>query len=470
MDRLTDDLETLRKRILAVDRQIFALAAQRLHLVAQVGDRKKQQGLPVVNFQVEAEVLRRAMARGAALHLPVDFINKLSNLLIQAAIVAQEGPPSDRGAYLDEVAEQVAALEATGEAVIKLHEDEYDFPAPPRGTAAASIDRRGISRKDAGSSPGLLDLRQALAATESQRHHRTISAEQLVITPGGQFAVFAAFLALVSPGDRVLLPEPAGPLYDACARLVGGRVDVIPTRLEDAWRVSMAALEEALAVKPRLLVLSSPHNPTGITLTDAELEAFSHLAAARDAVVLSDERLSAYMSTPPTSVLDTTASQYLYVNQLPATPSLGGWRLGYAVSDSVTTARMTRLLQLAGVGVPEAIQQAAVKALDGGHGAVTAGSTLLTEHIDLACTELGKHPRLSFTRPNGGMFMFPRVDLEGFDSHVFAKTLLTTQRVAVAPGAAFGAYPAHFRVSLATTKRDLKEGMKRIGGLLEAWQ
>ncbi len=466
---MTDDLETLRKRILAVDRQIFALAAQRLHLVAQVGDHKKQQGLPVVNFQVEAEVLRRAMTRGAALHLPTDFVSKLSNLLIQEAVVAQEGSPPDRRAYLNEVAEQVAALEATGVPVIKLHEDECGIPIPPRGPAVASTSYHRLPRKNIGSPPGLLDLRRAIAAAESQRHHRAIAAEQVVITPGGQFAVFAAFLALISLGDRVLLPAPAGPMYDACARLAGGRVDVLSTRLEDAWRVSLQTLEEALAVKPRLLVLSTPHNPTGITLTDTELEAISHLATAHDAVLLSDERLSAYTSTPTASILDTAASQFLYVNQLPATHSLRGWRIGYMVSDDATTARVTRLLQLAGVGVPAAVQHAAVKTLDGSHGAVTAGLTPLEARIDLACAELGNHPRLSFTRPHGGLFMFPRVNLEGFTSRAFAKTLLATQRVAVAPGEAFGEYPTHFRVSLTATKRDLKEGVKRIGGLLEAW-
>ena len=467
---MTDNLEALRKRILAVDRQIFALAAQRLHLVTQVGDHKKRQGLPVVNFQVEAEVLRRAKARGAALRLPTDFVSKLSNLLIQEAIVTQEGSPPDRGAYLDEVAEQVAALEATGKIVIKLHEDECDLPIPPRGTAAASTRRRETPHEDAGSTPSLLDLRRAIAAAESQRHHRTIAAEQVVITPGGQFAVFAAFLALISPGDRVLLPEPAEPLYDACARLVGGRVDVISTRLEDAWRVSPIALEEALAVKPRLLVLSTPHNPTGITLTDSELETYSHLATAHDVVVLSDERLSIYTSTLTASILDTAASQFLYVNQLPTTHALQGWRIGYAVSDVATTARMTRLLQLAGVGVPEAVQHAAVKAMNWSQGAAAPGLTPLEARIDLACAELGHHLRLSFTRPHGGLFMFPRVNLEDFNSRNFTKTLLETQRVAVAPGEAFGGYPSHFRVSLAVTKRDLKEGVKRIGGLLEAWQ
>jgi aspartate/methionine/tyrosine aminotransferase len=152
-----------------------------------------------------------------------------------------------------------------------------------------------------------------------------------------------------------------------------------------------------------------------------------------------------------------------------ATYGLTGWRIGYAVSDRATTARMTRLLQLSGTSVPSAIHQAAVNALPGNPEAANARSTKLGDRINLAWNELINHP-LSFIRPEGGMYLFPRVNLEGFDSRAYTRTLLATKRVAATPGEAFGSYPDHFWLSLNTTTRDLTEGVKRIGTMGEAWR
>jgi aspartate/methionine/tyrosine aminotransferase len=152
-----------------------------------------------------------------------------------------------------------------------------------------------------------------------------------------------------------------------------------------------------------------------------------------------------------------------------ATYGLTGWRIGYAVSDRATTARMTRLLQLSGTSVPSATQQAAVNDLPGNHVAANARSTKWGDRINLTWNELINH-LLSFIRPEGGVYLFPQANLEGFNSRAYTRTLLATKRMAVTPGAAFGAYPDHFRLSLNATTRDLTEDVKRIGAMGEAWR
>lgn len=468
MFTLKDDLETLRKLILEVDQQIFELVAKRFRLVARVGDHKKQHGIPVVNLHVEKEVVSRALELSETLGLPEGFSSKLINLLIQESVLAQAGSPTNRVAYLYDVAEQVKELEAKGESVIKLDVGEPVFSTPPQVKEAASTSLLEKTRIGYSSSQGLPELRSVIAAALSQKHDRAVSAEQVLITPSGKFAVFAAIVSMISLGDRVLLPEPSWPVYENYTCLAGGRVDLIHTRLEDDWRLNMERLEEALAVKPKLLVLCTPSNPTGKIVSESDLVKICRLAEAQGTVVLSDETYSAYAFTPSTSILDVADSNFIYVDSFSKTYGLTWWHIGYVVSDIETAARMKRLLQLSVTCVPEFVQKAVLKALVMNQEDVKTFSKEMGERIELACKELINYP-MSFTRPEGSMYMFPRANIEGFDSRAFTRTLLSKKKVAVVPGEAFGAYPEHFMLSLGTSKRDIKEGVKRIGALLEEW-
>lgn len=465
--KLKDDLETLRKLILEVDQQIFELAAKRFRLVARVGDYKKQQGLPVINLYVEKEVINRALKLGETLDLPKDFSSKIINLFIQESVWAQAGSSANRVAYLYNIAEQVKELEAKGESVIKLNFGEPAFFTIPQVKKVASPSLKKTC-KNYSSSQGMPELRSAIATELSQKHDCTISAEQVLITPSGKFAVFAAIVSMISLGDRVLIPEPSWPIYENCTRLVGGRVDSIHTRLKDDWRLNMEQLEEALAVKPKLLIVCNPNNPTGKIVSETDLKEICQLAEAQGTVVLSDETHSAYTFTTSTSILDVTASNFIYVDNFSKSYGLKGERIGYAVSNLETTTRMNRLLQFSIACIPEFVQRAALNDLPIIQQNVEAFMKEMDERIELACKELINHS-LSFTRPEGGIHIFPRTNIEDFDSRMFTKTLLSKKKVAVVPGEAFGEYPEHFRLSLGTNKRDIKEGVKRIGALLEEW-
>ncbi|MCW3988058.1 MAG: pyridoxal phosphate-dependent aminotransferase, partial [Candidatus Bathyarchaeota archaeon] len=318
------------------------------------------------------------------------------------------------------------------------------------------------------SSQGVPELRSTIATELSQKHDCTISAEQVLITPSGKFAVFAAIVSMISLGDRVLIPEPSWPIYENCTRLVGGRVDSIHARLEDDWMLNMEQLEEALAVKPKLLIVCNPNNPTGKIVSETDLKEICQLAEAQGTVVLSDETHSAYTFTTSTSILDVTDSNFVYVDNFSKIYGLKGERIGYAVSNLETTTRMNRLLQLSVAYVPEFVQRAVLNDLPLIQQNVEAFMKEMDERIELACKELINYPLL-FTRPEGGIHIFPRTNIEDFDSRMFTKTLLSKKKVAVVPGEAFGEYPEHFRLSLGTNKRDIKEGVKRIGALLEEW-
>lgn len=462
------DLEALRKEIREVDGQIIQLAAKRFQLVEKIKEDKITRGLPIVNLRVEKDVIDRAIEQGAELGLNEVFSNKLINLLIQEAIRTQVGKPTDRATYLDEVAEKVKALEAKGETIIKLEVGEPDLPTPPQVKRAAINALQNEKQIGYSASLGLPELRKAIAKTLSQKYDVDICDEQVLITPGGQFAVFASFLSKISIGDRVVIPEPMWPVYDDCIQLTGGKADVVHTLLEDEWKLTMKRLEEALEVKPKLLILCSPNNPTGKIIPERGFKEICKLAEENETCVLSDETYSAYAFKPSTSILEIADSNYIYVNSFSMTHGMTGWRIGYVVSDIKTITRMKKLIQISVTGVSEFVQKAALEALTMNQEEYEAFSKEMNERIRLACNELDQYP-ISYARPEGGMYLFPKTNIVGFDSRQFAQQLLSKKKVAVVPGEAFGEYPEHFRISLGTNKREIKEGVKRIGELVEEW-
>jgi len=230
----------------------------------------------------------------------------------------------------------------------------------------------------------------------------------------------------------------------------------------------MEQLEEALAVKPKLLIVCNPNNPTGKIVSETDLKEICQLAEAQGTVVLTDETHSAYTFTTSTSILDVTASIFIYVDDFSKSYGLKGERIGYAVSNLETTTRTNRLLQFSIACIPEFVQRAVLNDLPLIQQNVEVFMKEMDERVELACKELINH-FLLYTRPEGGIHIFPRTNIEDFDSRMFAKTLLSKKKVAVVPGEVFGEYPEHFRLSFGTNKRDIKEGVKRIGALLEEW-
>jgi chorismate mutase len=182
MFKLKDDLETLRKLILEVDQKIVELAAKRFRLLAQVGDYKKQQGLPVINLHVEKEVINKALKLGETLDLPKGFFSKIINLFIQESVWAQARSSANRVAYLYNIAEQMKEFKAKGESVIKLKFGEPVFFTIPQVKKVASPSLK-ITCKNYSSSQGAPELRSTIATELSQKHDCTISAEQVLITP-----------------------------------------------------------------------------------------------------------------------------------------------------------------------------------------------------------------------------------------------------------------------------------------------
>jgi aspartate aminotransferase len=455
------DLEQLRMKIAALDKEILQLSKKRMLVADEVGKIKRSSNIPVVNYVSEASVFKRAEAVARDEALDLDFAHKLVSTLVEESIRVQTGPQKNRAEYLYSMFEKAESLESKGRKTIRLDVGEPDITAPQELKNALRDSLYGNDHIGYVSSKGLLELREAVVSID-------LEADQVLITPGGKFAIFSAILAMISQQDRALIPEPTWPVYGNIVRLVGGREDVLHTRLEDSWSICSDKLFNMLQVHPKLMILCSPNNPSGKVFGEKELTEIVEAARKSGTYMLTDEVYESYSSTPIKSILQLADSKFIYVNTFSKRYGMTGWRIGYAISDKETINRMQSVLQLSITCVPEFIQKAAMVALRMEQKTYDEYAKKMQNRIDIACRELDKQP-VKYVRPEGGMYVYPRVEIKGFNSEVFAHKLLDDTGVAVTPGEAFGDYPEHLRISLGTNIEEIREGIRIMGGSLQEW-
>ena len=193
------------------------------------------------------------------------------------------------------------------------------------------------------------------------------------------------------------------------------------------------------------------------------------LAEKKNLYILSDEVYQAYSFKSHNSILQLANSNFIYVNSFSKKFGMTGWRVGYAVSDKETISKMQKIIQISVTCVPEFIQKASFKALTMEQKRFEDYSIKMKERVQIACEEIkGKY--LNCIEPEGGMYIFPKSTIDGFQSMDFAYKLLDRKRVSVAPGDAFGEYPEHFRISLGRNKDQIREGIKKIREEIEEWK
>jgi aspartate aminotransferase len=245
------------------------------------------------------------------------------------------------------------------------------------------------------------------------RYGTDLKANQVLITPGGKFAVFSAILSMISQEDRAVIPEPTWPVYGNVVQLAGGRQDILHTRFENGWDIDMGKLIEMLQVHPKLLVLCSPNNPSGKVFDGKMLREIVEATRKVGGYVLSDEVYESYASVPTDSILQVADSNFIYVNTFSKRYGMTGWRIGYAVSDSEIISQMQSVLQLSVTCVPEFIQYAALSALTMEQEVYNKYAREMQRRVNLACNELDKLP-VKYIRPEGGMYVYPKFSHFGF--------------------------------------------------------
>jgi aspartate aminotransferase len=463
-------LEEHRLKIRETDKQILTLIRERLTLGGEVAKIKQDRGLPTIDADAEKTTIDNLTQFASELSIENSFARRLSELLIEETVRVQDNirPQQSKDQLMKEIFELVQKLTAHGERVTRFEIGEPNFPAPREAVRALNSTFRKRRIIGYGPAAGLPQLREALADELGKQHNTKIDPDQIVITPGARFAIFATITGFLSSLERVLIPQPAWPAYEESVNFVHGRVIPLKTRFEDRWEIDLGELESELKKGAKILTINSPNNPTGKIIPKQRFQQITDLAAKYDTMILSDEVYDRYVRTPAPSVLENEYDNFVYVNSFSKQFSFTGWRIAYLVTSKQNAIRIRRVLQTAITCVPEFTQNAALAAIKRGRKEAQRNIKAIMKKVDLTCKELSRI-NVSFHKPDGAFYVFPKANKPGFDSVKFTKQLLEQRHVSISPGQSFGDYPEFFRLAVSLPPTQIPNAIKAIGEAIDSW-
>jgi aspartate aminotransferase len=353
---------------------------------------------------------------------------------------------------LYEINEKALKLESEGKKIIRLNLGDPDMATPPEIVEAAYASMKAGKTKYS-SSYGELRLRQKIAEVHG------VKAENVVITPGSKWGIFATMFLIMQGGGNVIIPTPYWTAYDLTAKRLGAKTKLLRTEMENDWKVDLAELEALMDAETKMIILNNPNNPTSKALDTKTLDGIVELANKKGVTVLSDEVYGAISFTPTKSILDYGAdSKHILSNGFSKTFTMTGWRIGYLVANKMFVDTVTKLNQITINNVPVFIQDAALKGLELQKQIASAIKAKYKARADLASAKLAA-AGFQFTKPDAPFYVFPK--LPGLDGEKFTLDLLD-KGVAVAPGTSFGDYREHFRISLTAPDDQIGVALDKI--------
>ena len=371
-----------------------------------------------------------------------------------------------------ETAARAKALEATGRSVIHLEigEPDFDTPANVRAAAARALEEGWTHY---GPFLGLPQLREAIAADATARKGFPVSAERVVVVPGGKPVMFFALLALADAGDEVVYPDPGFPIYESMARFVGATPRPYAITQANDFRVDLDELESLVTERTVLLIINSPANPTGGVFTRSDIERVGELVLRHPRLtVLADEIYGRIVHTGEhvsIASLSGLAERTIVLDGFSKTYAMTGWRLGYAILPEALVRPFGQLVINSVSCVSTFSQLAAVEALTGPQDDVDAMVREFRARRDLVVDLLNGVPGIECAVPSGAFYVFPRIAGTGMDGAAFADQLLKEEGVCVLSGTAFGHVGVdHVRVSYANSRENLREAVARIASFVGA--
>jgi aspartate aminotransferase len=364
-----------------------------------------------------------------------------------------------------EVLNKARALERQGKNIIHLEIGEPDFNTPGN-VIEAGVDALHNGWTHYGPSAGLPELRQTIADYVGRTRGVKVSSEEVVVVPGGKPIIFFVITALIDEGDEVIYPNPGFPIYESMIQFVGGKAVPIQLREERDFSVDVNELAGLITERTRLIILNSPHNPTGGVMPRRDVEQVARVIGDRNILVLSDEIYSrllfegehfSLMSAPGmqerTILLDGFSKTY----------AMTGWRMGYGVMRADLATQITRLNTNSISCTASFTQMAGVEALRGDQSSVERMCAEFKRRRDVFVAGLNKIKGFSCRMPKGAFYVFPNITKTGWKSKPLADALLEQAGVAALSGTSFGAFgEGYMRFSIANSMENLEQALDRI--------
>ncbi len=323
--------------------------------------------------------------------------------------------------------------------LLTLGEPDFDTPKPICAAAALALSN-GYTHY--APNQGLPELREKIAQQETLRGNPCDS-ENILITAGATGAIFTAMMGVLTPGDEVIVPMPAFPLYESIATIAGAKVVPLVTR---DFQITKADLDRVITDKTRIIVLNSPNNPTGSVLTEASLAAVKNAVLGKDIYIVWDcvyQPLSKEI-LPDLSTDPELKNRLLLCQSFSKPYAMTGWRIGYLAAPKDMMQKFLLLHAAEVASIPTFLQIACLTALDTD---ISKMQDTYAERREYACRRL-QEMGLSFPEPKGAFYLFPCISGFGISDDEFCRQLITQAGVATVPGSCFGA-PGYLRLSYA---------------------
>ena len=363
---------------------------------------------------------------------------------------------------------EIMALSAEVEGVIHLEVGQPDFSTPYSIVeATCRYVREGHTKYVANA--GVTELRDAAARYFQNKTGVETKVENVLVTPGAVMSVATAFMALLDPGDEVLLPDPGWPNYQMGVSLLLGTPVYYDLRPENQFFPSLEQLERLVTPQTKLLLLCTPSNPTGQVYGHDLMQKLMDFACRHDLYVLSDEIYGeiVFDGDHASALSYDTDERTLIVSGMSKSYAMTGFRVGFtrAATDYVELAtKLQEPIVSCGVGFA---QLAAAEALDGPQDDVRSMCSAYRARRDVALEVLREHGLYRYS-PGGAFYLLVDISSTGTDSRDFALDLLKEKKVAVAPGNTFGEMCRdHIRISVASSEENIREGLLRICAMIQ---
>ena len=361
-------------------------------------------------------------------------------------------------------------LERQGKSIVHLEIGEPDFDTPEhiRDAAKQALDD-GFTHY--GASAGQIELREAIAKHQTERQGYDVSADSVIVTPGGKPVMFFTIMALVEQGVEVIYPNPGFPIYESMINYMGGIAVPMQLNEESGYNADIDNLRSLITPRTKLIIVNSPNNPCGSVIPESDLEKIAEMAVENDLVVLADEiyKDMYYGDQEHVSITKFPGmrERTVILDGFSKSYAMTGWRLGYGVFPDFLVEPVTRLMTNSVSCTSVFSQMAAIAALEGPQDSVAAMMEEFTKRRDLVVEGLNSLPGITCPVPKGAFYAFPNIRGTGMSSQEFANKALYEAGVALLAGTAFGAFgDGYIRISFANSQENLVEAIERLRKIL----
>ncbi|MCU0639233.1 MAG: pyridoxal phosphate-dependent aminotransferase [Candidatus Krumholzibacteria bacterium] len=368
-----------------------------------------------------------------------------------------------------EVLARAKAMEAAGRDIVHLEIGEPDFDTP-RNIIDAAIKALNSGYTHYGPSAGIPEVRKVFAEFLTKDRGVEVKPENIVITPGAKPILFFSILALVNKGDEVIYPNPGFPIYESVINFVGAKPVPIPLREDKAFSFDLNEMKQLVNDRTKLIIVNTPHNPTGGVLTAKDMQGIAELAKKHDAWILSDEVYSKMVyDGKHVSIYDypEVMDRTILLEGHSKTYAMTGWRLGYAAMPAELAAHISKLQTNSNSCTSSFTQMAGVEALTGPQDASIKMMAEFKARRDMFVEGLNRIPGFKCLKPSGAFYVFPNITGTGMKSKQIEEFLLDKAGVAGLSGTSFGKYgEGYLRFSYANSQANLRKALDKISKAL----